>query len=91
MGTKQEGDYIMASGIHWGLLSRVASSGMGQKERRVWPEAAALTLLGPGGGPGIHWTGPTVMQKRFLGWSQSQDLFQGSARLVRSPETGDGF
>lgn len=35
----------MASGS-WGLLSREASSGIGQRERRVWPEAAGSDFPG---------------------------------------------
>lgn len=40
----------MASRFPLGLLSRAASSGMGQKERNanlVWPEALALIFLWP--------------------------------------------
>lgn len=40
----------MASGIPWVLLSRVASSGMGQKEKNtnlVWPGASGSYFPGP--------------------------------------------
>lgn len=49
-GPSKKGLYTMASRFPLGLLSRAASSGMGQKERNanlVWPEALALIFLWP--------------------------------------------
>lgn len=83
-------DYIVASGIPWGLLSRAASSGMVQKERNsnlVWPEASASDFPRVMRGSWDPWTAPTVMQQCFLGCYQSQ--IQGSATPAWSPEMGD--